>query len=111
MSFACVLPFTRARPGSPAEPTKKVDGGDDPPREATVTNLVPTVETSAAGTRAVNSVAERYLVTKVLPFHLTPEPRVNPSPVTSSTNPASPATADPGLKVEIDAVRSPVPSS
>ena len=62
----------------------------------TVTDAVPAVAMSLAGTAAVNCVALSNVVTKPTPFHLTAEALMKFVPVTVSVKAAPPAVAEEG---------------
>ena len=62
----------------------------------TVTEAVPAVAMSVAGTAAVNCVALPKVVTSVAPFHFTEDVLMKFVPVTVSVKPAAPAVAEDG---------------
>jgi hypothetical protein len=62
----------------------------------TVTEAVPAVAMSLAGTAAVNCVALPGVVTNATPFHFTAEVLMKFVPVTVSVKPAPPAVAEEG---------------
>jgi hypothetical protein len=74
----------------------KVNALDVPPPGVgffTLTDAVPAVAMSLAGTEAVNFVSLTYFVVNPLPFHSTVEALTNFVPVTVRVNAAPPAVA------------------
>jgi len=63
----------------------------------TVTVAVPAVAMFAAGTVAVNLVAETYVVVRLVPFHLTTDDEMKLLPFTVKVNAVPPAVAEEGL--------------
>jgi hypothetical protein len=75
---------------------EKVRALDVPPPGVgliTVTDAVPTVAMSLAGTEAVTFVPLRYVVVSPVPFQFTIDPETKSVPVTVSVNAAPPAMA------------------
>lgn len=67
----------------------------------TVTEAVPAVAISAAGTVAVTCVAEPNVVTSALPFQFTVEPETKLVPLTVNVNGPPPAVAQVGFRALI----------
>ena len=85
--------------GLPAALIVNVSAPDVPPPGVglnTVTEAVPAVAMSLAGTAAVNCVAVPGVVTNAAPFHFTTEVLMKFVPVTVSVNAAPPAVAEDG---------------
>jgi hypothetical protein len=79
--------------------TAKFSGLEAPPPGegfSTVTEAVPAVAMSPAGTEAVTCVLLTYVVVSPVPFHCTVDPETKFVPVTVRVNAAPPAVADVG---------------